>query len=160
LRSHRAVPAPSLSLSRSAKIKMRWSFTVSEESASHFQATAKRITGDSISISGGDEIFARILKEAYDAEMKHGTFHGDAAYQITTSFLKSWPTVYFEKMFGCWTVGDRSGFPRIDYDGRDFYLMVSETPDAYSWQGNIDSLAKGRCGYFEKLVALSEKHGA
>jgi len=106
-----------------------------------------------VSLLGPELIFARVLQEAYDAEKSRGTFHGDAAYLITSSFLRAWPSVYYEKMMGCWTVGEKSGFPRIDYDGRDFYLMVSERPDAYSWQGQIDRISSG---YFKKLVELSE----
>lgn len=135
---------------------MRWHFTMTEISAGHYHAEAFRSSGASLSIDGNEGILARILKDAYDAEMKSGTFHGDAAYHITSSFLCSWPSIYHEKMMGCWTVGNSSGFPRIDYDGRDFYLMVSERPDEYSWQGHIDRLAKGRSGYFDKLVTLSE----
>ncbi len=133
---------------------MRWHFDITEESAGRYRAEAKRETGESVSLEGSEAIFPRILREAYDAERKRGTFHGDAAYQITSSFLQSWPSVYHEKMMGCWTVGKPSGYPRIDYDGRDFYLMVSETSDAYSWQGPIDRIESG---FFKKLVELSEK---
>ena len=133
---------------------MRWKFGITEVSAGRYSASATRESGDSISLEGDERVFSRLLREAFEAEMKRGTFHGDAAYHITTSWLHSWPSVYHERMMGCWTVGDRSGYPRIDYDGRDFYLMVSERSDAYSWQGSIDRIASG---YFNKLVELSEQ---
>ncbi len=133
---------------------MTWNFDIIEESAGCYRAEAKRETGESVSLQGSESIFPRILQEAYEAERGRGAFHGDAVYRITSSFLKSWPSVYHEKMMGCWTVGKKSGFPRIDYDGRDFYLMVSERPDAYSWQGQIERISSG---YFKKLIELSER---
>jgi hypothetical protein len=133
---------------------MIWNFDITEESAACYRAEAKRETGETVSLQGSESIFARILQEAYEAELRCGTFHGDAAYRITSSFLKSWPSVYHEKMMGCWTVGKSSGFPRIDYDGRDFYLMVSERANAYSWQGQIERISSG---YFKKVIELSQK---
>ena len=137
---------------------MRWIFTITEESACHFVAEAKRFSGETISAHGDERVIPRILHEAYQAELKIGTCHGDAAYHITASFLSRWPSVYHEKTFGCWTVGKDDCFPRIDYDGKDFYLMVSETTGAYSWQGNIDQLAKEQCGYFRKITELNKHH--
>jgi hypothetical protein len=134
---------------------MRWRFIITEESAGRYLAEAKRDSGDSISLDGSESVFSKILRAAYETEIKRGTFHGEAAYHITASFLHSWPAVYNEKMMGCWTVGNRFGFPRIDYDGRDSYLMVSERADAYAWQGSIERIASG---YFNKLVELSEKN--
>jgi len=138
---------------------MQWSFHISEQSSGYYCVEAKRFSGESITAHGGEDAIPRILQDAYNAEMKLGTFHGHAAFHITSSFLPKWPSIYHERMFGCWTVGERDKLPSIDYDGRDFYLMVSETPDCYSWQGHIDRLAKGRSGYFEKLYTLSTKNG-
>ena len=139
---------------------MNWTFKFEEESAGCFRAIARQETGKSIDIKGGDAVVARILIEAYDVEIMSGTIPGDAAYHITSAFLRSWPSVYYQKAMGCWTVGERGKYPRIDYDGRDLYLMVSETPGTYSWQGRIDCIAKGESSYFDKLAALSEKKPA
>lgn len=114
---------------------------------------ARSESGDTISLEGNESVLSRLLNEAYVVERTRGTIPGDAAYHIAASFLRSWPAAYHEKMWGCWSIGDAQCFPRVDYDGRDFYLTVSERPGTYSWQGSVEAIT---AGFFNKLVELSE----
>jgi len=115
---------------------------------------AQRESGESVSVEGDWSSLPRVIQDAYKIEKEKGTIPGEAAYIVTSSYLKNYERIYHDGMFGSWTVGTRGELPRIDYDGRDFYLMLSLDKDSYAWQGRIEDLSKGRCQYFERLVNL------
>lgn len=133
---------------------MRWNIIVDEESAGVYLLNATSEDGMIISESGQERSVGKFLKDIYLHELSLGATPCRASYDVTRSYLFGWKAVFHERMFGCWTVGEDSNFPRVDYDGRDFYLMVSESADCYSWQGSVEMLAKGRSGYFEKIVTF------
>jgi hypothetical protein len=133
---------------------MHWKFTINEVSAGHFSCTAIRDDGRNISLDGDDTVIARILHEAYLAEVSIATSGGAAAFEITHSFLHRWSAVYHTGMMGSWTVSDVRSGRQIDYDGRDMYLMVTREPSAYSWQGGIAELSKPRCHFYRELSTI------
>lgn len=129
-----------------------WKFSILEISANCYSGKAVRITGENIAITGSLSIVSGLLQEAFKVEVGKGVMPGEAAFSITSSYLHGHNRVYHEDSFGSWTVGNLAGSPSIDYDGRDYYLMVCIEKDRYAWQGDVYDLAKGRCKYFDCVV--------
>jgi hypothetical protein len=117
-----------------------------------------RDTGNAVERSGGEEILATVLHDAYDLEVSLGTIPGTAAYAITRAALPRWSSEYHESIFGSWSVHSPDGLTRIDYDGKDFILMVEKgstmTP-AVLWQGRISAAEPLGIGYFQAIQQLT-----
>ena len=133
---------------------MRWRYSINEVSAGHFTCEAIREDGRSISLDGTDDVIPQALHDTYMIELSLGVYPGSASYEITRSFLSRWTGVFHTGMMGSWTVSDPATSRRVDYDGRDMYLMVSRDSSGYSWQGGIAELSKARCHYYRELSSL------
>src|SRR6266850_3318295 len=131
-----------------------WSISFCERSAGAFQAIATRDTGNKVERSGGEEILASVLQDAYQMEGSFGTIRGDAAYAVTKAAKPSWKSEYHERVFGSWSICSPDGSTRIDYDGKDFFLMVqkgSRMAPAVLWQGRISASEPLGVGYFQTI---------
>lgn len=134
-----------------------WSVSLSEMSAGAFRATATRGTGNTVDRSGGEEILATVLHDAYQMEVALGTTPGTAAYVITRAARPRWNSEYHDRIFGSWSVYSPDGVTRIDYDGKDFFLVVqkgSRMTPAVLWQGRITSSETLGIEYFRTLQQL------
>jgi hypothetical protein len=135
-----------------------WSISFRERSAGAFQASATRDTGNRVERSGGEEILASVLHDAYQMELSLGTIPGDAAYAITKAAKPGWDTEYHERVFGSWSICSPDGSTRIVYDGKDFFLMVqkgSRTAPTVIWQGGISASEPLGIGYFQRIQELT-----
>ncbi len=135
-----------------------WSVSLIEKSAGAFQATATRETGNKVERSGGEEILATVLHDACEMEASLGTIRGDAVYAITRAAKPDWKSEYHERAFGSWSVYSPDGLTRIDYDGKDFFLMVqkgSRMTPAVLWQGRISAADPLGIGYFQTIQQLT-----
>jgi hypothetical protein len=129
-----------------------------ERCAGAFRATATRDTGNTVERSGGEEILATVLHDAYELEVSLGSIPGTAAYAITRAAKPRWSSEYHERIFGSWSVHSPDGVTRIDYDGKDFYLMVqkgSRITPAVLWQGRISAAEPLGMGYFQAIQQLT-----
>lgn len=133
---------------------MRWHFKVNEISAGHFHCVATREDGRSISRDGPGGAIPEIIRDSYLAEIAAGTGDGEALFHVTRGFLSRWSGVYHRGMLGSWTVSDPASDKRIDFDGRDMYLMVTRDRSGYSWQGGISEVAQGRSHFFREVATL------
>lgn len=135
-----------------------WSVSLIEKSAGAFRATATRDTGNTVERSGGEEILATVLHDAYEMEVSLGTIRGDAAYAMTRAAKSGWRGEYHERAFGSWSVYSPDGLTRIDYDGKDFFLMVqkgSRMTPTILWQGRISKSEPLGVGYFQTVQQLT-----
>jgi len=146
--------SPSPDPRRSPPNSMRWHFKVTEISAGHYNCVATREDGRSIECDGSDAIIPEAIRDAYLAEIAAGTCDAEASFHVTHGFLSRWSGVYHRGMMGSWTVSDPTSGKRIDFDGRDMYLMITRDSSGYSWQGGIADLSKARCHYFRELSTL------
>lgn len=133
---------------------MRWHFEINEISSGHFHCVATREDGRSISCDGPESVILTIIRDSYHAEIAAGTGDGEALFHVTRGFLSRWSGVYHRGMMGSWAVSDSASDKRIDYDGRDMYLMVTRDRSGYSWQGAISDVAQGRSHYFREVATL------
>ncbi len=133
---------------------MRWHFKITEISAGHYNCVAMREDGRGIERDGSDAAIPEAIHDAYLAEIAAGTCDAEASFHVTHGFLSRWSGVYHRGMMGSWTVSDPTSAKRIDFDGRDMYLMVTRDASGYSWQGGIADLSKARCHYFRELSTL------
>lgn len=133
---------------------MRWHFKINELSPGHFNCVATREDGQRIERGGSEDKIPEAIRDAYLAELAAGTCDAEASFHVTHGFLSRWAGVYHRGMMGSWTVSDSTSGKRIDFDGRDMYLMVTRNSSGYSWQGGIAELSKGRCQYFRELSTL------
>jgi hypothetical protein len=134
-----------------------WSVSLSERSAGAFHATATRDTGNKVERTGGKGVLTTVLHDAYEKEVSLGTIRGDAAYVITKAAKPGWNREHHESAFGSWSIHSPDRLTRIDYDGKDFFLMVqkgSKTDPAVIWQGEISALTSLAIDYFETLQGL------
>ena len=135
-----------------------WSISFHERSAGAFQGTATRDTGNKVDRSGGEEILASVLHDAYQMEVSLGTIRGDAAYAVTKAAKPGWKSEYHERAFGSWSICSPDGSTRIDYDGKDFFLMVQKgsrmTPTVI-WHGRISASEPLAIGYFQTIQELA-----
>ena len=133
---------------------MRWQFKIREVSAGHYNVLATREDRRSIARDGSEDVIAQAIHDAYLAEIEAGTSDGEASFHVTHGYLSQWSGVYHRGMMGSWTVSDPTSGKRVDYDGRDMYLMVTRDSSGYSWQGHIAELNKERCHYFRELSTI------
>ncbi len=122
-----------------------------------FVTTATRDTGNKVERSGGEEILAVVLHGAYELELSLGTIPGAAAYAITKAALRPWICQYYEQYFGSWSVRSPDGSTRIDYDARDFFLLIqggSKTSPVVLWQGRFSAMQPLGIGYFQTIQDL------
>ena len=137
-----------------------WSVFITETSPSAFRATATRGTGNTVERGGGEEILASVLHDAYKMEISLGTSRGEAAYTITRAARpgSAASREYHDRAFGSWSVCSPDQLTRIDYDGKDFLLMVQKgsgmTP-AVLWQGRISAAEPLGIGYFRTIQPLT-----
>ena len=133
---------------------MRWQFKIREISVGHYNCLATREDGRSIERDGSDDVIPQAIHDAYLVEIELGTCDAEASFHVTHGFLSRWKGVYHRGMMGSWTVSDPETNKRIDFDGRDMYLMITRDSTGYSWQGRIEELTKERCHYFRELSTL------
>ena len=111
--------------------------------------------GLTVSLKGGNSDYRLLLARMHKISIDNGIYPGLSAYQVTQAALHNEPAMFYPKMFGCWTIGKKDAYPRIDYDGRDFLLMVSEKEGSYSFQCKIDDLKHEKNQYFKVLLRLA-----
>ena len=131
-----------------------WSVTLIEQSAGAFRATATRDTGNKVEHSGGEEVLSRVLHDAFQMEVSLGASPGAAVFIITQAAKPGWSSYYHEQHFGSWSIHSPDGSTRIDYDGKEFFLMIQKGPKespALIWQGRIASVVPFRIDYFNAI---------
>jgi hypothetical protein len=72
--------------------------------------------------------------------------------------MPRWSSEYHERIFGSWSVHSPDDSTRIDYDGKDFFLMVqkgSRITPAVLWQGRISAAEPLGIGYFQIIQQLT-----
>jgi hypothetical protein len=143
-------------LKRSAEAMHDWTLDAQEVSAGHYIVCLKRSTGEKIERDGLEDVVSQALHEAFLLDRRKGVIPGDSAFVLTRATKKSWKWEYFEQVFGSWSGVSKIGAWRVDYDGKDFIVMV-RTTDALSpkipWQGRVQSLEEPEGKkYFDALL--------
>jgi hypothetical protein len=133
-----------------------WNLDAQEVSAGHYIVCVKRSTGENIERDGIEDVISEALHEAFLLDRRKGVIPGRSVFLLSRATKRSWRWDYFEEIFGSWTGLSKVGAWRVDYDGKDFFLMVrtsdSENPKI-PWQGRIQSFEEpeGR-KYFDALL--------
>lgn len=133
-----------------------WTLDAQEVSAGHYVVSLKRSTGEKIERDGSEDAVSGALHDAFILDRKKGVIPGDADFVLSRATKKSWKWEYLEEVFGSWSGISKVGAWRVDYDGKDFIVMV-RTTDAQNrtipWQGKVQSLEEpeGKA-YFDALL--------
>jgi hypothetical protein len=120
-----------------------WNLDARELSAGHFIASLHRSTGEKFEREGLESVISEVLHEAFRLDRKLGVIPGDAAFVLTRATKRSWQWEYYEKILGSWSGISKVKAWRVDYDGKEFILMVRTTDPMnpkISWQGRADRL--------------------
>lgn len=149
---HPFAPVSSIVMNQYRK---HWSIQIKEASIGVYSMTAIFEDGMSVSITGTESDYKILLAKMHRISIDNDINPGLSAYWVTQAALSKEPAVFYSKMFGSWTVGKKDSFPRIDYDGRDFLLMILENKGKYSLECKIDELKNEKCHYFRKLSNMA-----
>lgn len=133
-----------------------WNLEARELSAGHFSVSLQRSTGEKIERDGLEDVISSALLDGFRLDRKLGVLPGDSAFLLTRAAKRSWRWQFFDQALGSWSGVSKVGAWRVDYDGKDFILML-RTADSLNpkipWQGRVQSLEspEGK-KYFDALL--------
>jgi hypothetical protein len=133
-----------------------WTLDAQEVSPGHYIVCLKRSTGEKIEREGLEDVVSKALHEAFLLDRKKGVIPGRSLFVLSRATKRSWMWEYFEQTFGSWSGLSKVGAWQVDYDGKDFFLMIRATEPEnpkIPWQGRVQNLEEpeGR-KYFDALL--------
>ena len=131
---------------------MMWTFEVIEQSPGAYRCVGKRDSGNIVSLDAQEDEIYRVYEKAFEMEVHLGTLPSKALFAIVQGAKKAWHSEYNEEAFGSWLVDNQQGNESINYDGRDFYLMVNGVEKMPVWQGGFKEARDAKPELFQLLV--------
>jgi hypothetical protein len=133
-----------------------WTLDAREVSAGHYVASLRRSTGESIVRDGPEHVVSAALLDAFRLDRQRGVLAGETAFLLSRAAKRNWNWEYHEQVFGSWSGMSKDGVWRVDYDGKDGFLLVRTTAlvnPKIPWQGKVERLEEsGGKDYFDALL--------